>query len=64
MPKSLEKARKAITKKKGSIDAIHQFSRDAKRLHRAQGRDEKLVKMAATKRRGDRPYSQFDPAST
>ncbi|KAH8668904.1 translation machinery-associated protein 16 [Xylariales sp. PMI_506] len=56
MPKtSLEKTRKAIAKKKGPIDAIHQFSRDSKRLHRAQARDEKLEKIASARRKVDKP---------
>ncbi|KAK7970117.1 hypothetical protein PG996_001448 [Apiospora saccharicola] len=57
MPKtSLEKTRKAIVKKKGQIDAIHEFSRDSKRLHRAAARDDKLVKVASARRKADRPY--------
>ncbi|KAI2631259.1 translation machinery-associated protein 16 [Xylaria nigripes] len=56
MPKSLERARKAIAKKKGTVDALHQFSRDSKRLHRAQVRDEKLEKIAASRRKKDQPY--------
>ncbi len=43
MPKSLEKARKKIAKKRhGAIGALHEGSRDSKRLHRAQVRDERL----------------------
>ncbi|KAK8088472.1 hypothetical protein PG997_003433 [Apiospora hydei] len=53
---TLEKARKAIVKKKGQIDAIHQFSRDSKRLHRAAARDDKLDKIASARRKADRPY--------
>ncbi|TGJ85483.1 hypothetical protein E0Z10_g3238 [Xylaria hypoxylon] len=56
MPKTLERARKAIAKKKGSVDSLHQYSRDSKRLHRAQGRDEKLVKIAAARKKKDKPY--------
>lgn len=58
MPKTLERTRKAITKKKGPIDALHKFSRDSKRLHRAQVRDEKLEKIAAARRKKDQPYSE------
>ncbi|KAI0446868.1 translation machinery-associated protein 16 [Xylaria telfairii] len=56
MPKTLERTRKAIAKKKGPIDSLHQYSRDSKRLHRAQVRDEKLEKIAAARRKKDRPY--------
>ncbi|KAI1424206.1 translation machinery-associated protein 16 [Xylaria sp. FL1777] len=56
MPKTLERTRKAISKKKGTIDSLHQYSRDSKRLHRAQMRDEKLEKIAAARRKKDQPY--------
>ncbi|KAI0409163.1 translation machinery-associated protein 16 [Xylaria palmicola] len=56
MPKTVERTRKAIAKKKGPIDALHQYSRDSKRLHRAQVRDEKLEKIAAARRKKDKPY--------
>lgn len=57
MPKTVERTRKAIMKKKGTIDSLHQYSRDSKRLHRAQGRDEKLEKIASARRKRDQPYS-------
>jgi translation machinery-associated protein 16 len=63
MAKTLERARKAISKKKGGLNSIHQFSRDSARLHRAQGRDEKLEKMAAARKKKDKPYSTFNPYS-
>ncbi|KAF7521840.1 hypothetical protein G7054_g12324 [Neopestalotiopsis clavispora] len=56
MGTSLEKTRKRIAKKKGPIEAIHQFSRDSKRLGRAQARDEKLEKVAAARKRNDQPW--------
>lgn len=56
MPKAFEKARKAIARKKGPIDSLHQYSRDSKRLHRAQVRDEKLEKIAASRKKNDKPY--------
>lgn len=59
MPKTLERARKAITKKKGAITALHEFSRDSKRLHRASMRDEKLEKISAARRKKDKPYSML-----
>ena len=56
MAKTLEKARKEIAKKKGkTIDSLHEKSRSAKRLHRAQIRDDRLEKMARTRRRQDKP---------
>lgn len=60
MAKTLEKARKAISKKRsGTIDALHQNSRDSKRLHRAQIRDERLEKLASTKRKHDKPLRSY-----
>ncbi|KAI0397552.1 translation machinery-associated protein 16 [Xylariaceae sp. FL0594] len=56
MPKTLERTRKAIAKKKGTVDSLHQFSRDSKRLHRASVRDERLEKIAAARKKRDRPY--------
>lgn len=58
MGTSLEKTRKRIAKKKGPIEAIHQFSRDSKRLGRAQARDEKLEKVAAARKRNDQPWRE------
>lgn len=56
MAKTLEKARKVIFKKKGSgIDSLHEKSRNAKKLHRAQIRDDRLEKIARTRRRQDKP---------
>ncbi|KAI1497279.1 translation machinery-associated protein 16 [Biscogniauxia marginata] len=56
MPKSLERTRKAIAKKKGPLDSLHQYSRDSKRLHRAQVRDEKLEKITASRKKHDKPF--------
>ncbi|KAI0017094.1 translation machinery-associated protein 16 [Xylariomycetidae sp. FL0641] len=56
MPKTLARTRKAIAKKKGPIETLHQYSRDSKRLHRAQVRDEKLEKIAASRKKHDQPY--------
>lgn len=58
MPKSLEKTRKQIAKKRhGAIGALHQFSRDSKRLHKAQVRDDRLEKLAHARRKQDQPLS-------
>ncbi|KAI1260274.1 translation machinery-associated protein 16 [Xylariaceae sp. FL1019] len=56
MPKTLERTRKAIAKKKGTVEALHQYSRDSKRMHRAQVRDEKLVRITAARKKQDQPY--------
>lgn len=57
MPSTLEKARKHITKKKGAdaSGALHQFSRDSKRLQTAQIRDERLEKLARSRKKRDKP---------
>lgn len=58
MPKTLERTRKQIAKKRhGAIDALHQFSRDSKRLHKAQVRDDRLEKIAAVRKKQDKPLS-------
>lgn len=58
MPKSLEKTRKQIQKKRhGKIDGLHQYSRDSKRLHKAQVRDERIEKLAAARKKHDQPLS-------
>tara|TARA_R110002060_G_scaffold71408_1_gene80017 strand:- start:681 stop:887 length:207 start_codon:yes stop_codon:yes gene_type:complete len=55
MPKSLEKTRKKIAKKKGNITALHENSRDSQRLRRALMRDDKLIKVASARRKNDKP---------
>ncbi|KHE80967.1 hypothetical protein GE21DRAFT_10132 [Neurospora crassa] len=56
MPKTLEKARKAIAKKRGgAIEALHAKSRDSRRLHKAQVRDDRLEKMSEARRKRDQP---------
>ncbi|KAK3385077.1 translation machinery-associated protein 16 [Podospora didyma] len=56
MPNTLEKTRKKILRKRnGVIDGLHQNSRDSMRLHTAQGRDEKLEKLARTRKQRDKP---------
>ncbi|ROW00284.1 hypothetical protein VSDG_03492 [Cytospora chrysosperma] len=56
MPKTLEKTRKQIAKKRnGTIDALHIYSRDSKRLHKAQVRDERLEKLASVRKKQDQP---------
>ncbi|KAK3321649.1 translation machinery-associated protein 16 [Apodospora peruviana] len=56
MAKTLEKTRKQIAKKRnGAIEAMHQNSRDSKRLHKAQIRDDRLEKLASNRKKRDRP---------
>ncbi|KAK7700688.1 translation machinery-associated protein 16 [Diaporthe eres] len=57
MPKSLEKTRKRIAKKRNGNVVLHEFSRDTKKLHKAQVRDERLEKLAAARKRHDQPLS-------
>lgn len=58
MPKTLERTRKQIAKKRhGAIDALHEFSRDSKRLHKAQVRDDRLEKLIAARKKHDKPLS-------
>lgn len=56
MPKSLEKTRKKISKKKGAITALHENSRDSQRLRRAEMRDDKLARVARGRKKNDRPH--------
>lgn len=55
MPKSLEKTRKRIAKKRNGNVVLHEFSRDTKKLHKAQVRDERLEKLAAARKKHDQP---------
>lgn len=56
MAKTLEKARKSIAKKRGGeLPAMHAFSRDSKRLQRAQIRDERLDKLVSSRKKHDKP---------
>jgi hypothetical protein len=57
MPKSLEKTRKRIAKKRNGNVVLHEFSRDTKKLHKAQVRDERLEKLAAARKKHDQPLS-------
>lgn len=61
MPKSLEKARKRIAKKRNGNIVLHEFSRDTKKLHKAQVRDERLEKLAAARKKHDQPLSPPQP---
>ncbi|TVY43987.1 Translation machinery-associated protein [Lachnellula occidentalis] len=58
MPKSLEKTRKKIAKKKGNITALHENSRDSQRLRRAANRDDKLLRVASARKKSDKPLGK------
>ncbi|KAK2056856.1 hypothetical protein LY76DRAFT_606675 [Colletotrichum caudatum] len=56
MPSTLQKARKHIAKKRNGHDlALHEYSRDSKRLHKASIRDQKLEKLHASRNRKEQP---------
>ncbi|EAU38327.1 predicted protein [Aspergillus terreus NIH2624] len=50
MPKSLQKVHKHIAKKRGAVEALHENSRDAKRLRKANARDDRVARVAAIDR--------------
>ena len=63
MAKTFEKTRKQISKKRnGQIDALHENSRNAKRLHGAQVRDDRLNKIASARRKNEKPLRVFAPS--
>ncbi|TDZ21713.1 Translation machinery-associated protein 16-like protein [Colletotrichum orbiculare MAFF 240422] len=56
MPTTVSKTRKQIAKKRnGQIEALHEFSRDSKRLHKASVRDQKLEKLASARSKKEQP---------
>lgn len=62
MARTLEKTRKEIAKKKrGTIEVLHENSRDSKRLRRAQVRDDRLEKIAEARRKKDQPLRSCPP---
>ncbi|PLN80002.1 putative translation machinery-associated protein [Aspergillus taichungensis] len=56
MPVSLNKVHKHISKKRGTIGALHENSRDAKRLRRANIRDDRVSRVHAAMARGRQSY--------
>lgn len=62
MPKSVDKIRKHIAKKKGgAVDVLHEKSRDARRLHKAAVRDQRLAKLNQARNRREHLFSMFGP---
>src|SRR5699024_7589243 len=56
MPKSFNKVHKQISKKRGVLEGLHENSRDAKRLHRANSRDDRVARMHTKMARGRNSY--------
>ncbi|KAL1620419.1 translation machinery-associated protein 16 [Diplodia seriata] len=66
MPKSLSKVTKQISKKRGSkSSALHEFSRDSRRLQAAGLRDEKILRAASERNKQNQPTppETFDASS-
>ncbi|KAJ5711724.1 hypothetical protein N7488_005880 [Penicillium malachiteum] len=58
MPRTLQKVHKQIAKKRGAVDALHEFSRDARRLRRAGARDDRLVHHTSAVLKARQPYME------
>lgn len=58
MPVALHKVQKHISKKRGGADALHEFSRDARRLRRAGHRVERLSRHASMTMKARQPYCE------
>ncbi|PYH98255.1 translation machinery-associated protein [Aspergillus ellipticus CBS 707.79] len=56
MPKTLSKVHKHIAKKRGAVEALHEFSRDARRLRKANARDDRVARVSANMSRGRQTY--------
>ncbi|PYI07575.1 translation machinery-associated protein [Aspergillus sclerotiicarbonarius CBS 121057] len=56
MPKTLQKVHKHIAKKRGAVEALHEFSRDARRLRRANARDDRVARVSQNMSRGRQTY--------
>lgn len=64
MPVALHKVQKHITKKRGAAEALHENSRDARRLRRAGHRDDRLSRHASMTLKARQPYSKRQHSST
>ncbi|KAJ5289041.1 hypothetical protein N7478_002071 [Penicillium angulare] len=58
MPRTLQKVHKQIAKKRGAVDALHEFSRDARRLRRAGARDDRLIRHTSAVMKARQPYME------
>lgn len=61
MPKTLQKVTKHISKKRGVVEALHENSRDAKRLRRATARDDRVARVHTNLSRGRQTYGETRP---
>lgn len=52
---------KHVTARKGKNPAIHENSRDSKRLRTASARDDKLHKLASVRAKLNQPHRSFHP---
>lgn len=60
MTKSLYKVQKQISKKRGGkLNALHEDSRDAKRLRRASAREDRLARVAAEMSKARQGYCTY-----
>lgn len=59
MPKTLQKVHKHISKKRGVVEALHENSRDAKRLRRANARDDRVARVHTNLSRGRQSYGKL-----
>jgi len=61
MPSSLNKVQKHISKKKGGAkkNALHENSRDAVRLRRAAGRDDKVARASAIREKQNDKFRTY-----
>ncbi|CAI7678053.1 unnamed protein product [Penicillium pancosmium] len=55
--RTLQKVHKHISKKRGAVNALHEYSRDARRLRRAGHRDDRLVKHTSISMKARQPYT-------
>lgn len=53
--RTMEKMRKKITKRKGPLGAVHEGSRDSRRLRFALTRDTRLEKLQSTRKKAEQP---------
>ena len=57
MTKALAKVHKKVSKKKSSLNSLHEKSRDAKKLRRAGARSEKLDDLKSRRLQANEKYS-------
>lgn len=59
MARSLAKVQKKITKKHGNARSLHENSRDAKKLRRAELREDKLARLSASRSKASQPICMW-----